>query len=236
MSIPKGMKALKSSSSFVEVEIDRCCDWQGLYCSDEGWHYFRAVLQEYKENPKLKYEKSILKIYYKKYQPQTLLECLFYGEENQYEHLVTNELLELPWGIRFKSPDKNHQHYGPNSKSFGEKEINRIINVYESISTEGYQPEKYKDGYIRGFYLRRGDDYRFMITGGQHRLAALKELGYESIVVKIHVKDKRVVDRKDVKNWKNVREGMYNEELALKVFDQFFDQNGREKAEKIGVI
>ena len=46
---------------------------------------------------------------------------------------------------------------------------------------QGYQPELFFDGYISGHFLIKGDDYRFIVTEGQHRVACLATLGYDTI-------------------------------------------------------
>ena len=97
---------------------------------------------------------------------------------------------------------------------------------------QGYHPELFADGYITGYLLVKGDDYRFIVTEGQHRVACLVALGYERIKVRFSQKPEypRVVVFEDVKKWPQVVNGAYSQNLALKVFERFFAEGvGKER-------
>ena len=52
------------------------------------------------------------------------------------------------------------QLFGPVDKLYGEEQYRRCIRSYELIKKHGYIPEKFFDGYISGFFIKRR-----MITG-----------------------------------------------------------------------
>ena len=245
MLIPKGMKGLYSDATIVEVKLEKCRDWQGYSYTEDGWHYFSALIKEYLENPALTYEESILRKYYKKFQPKSWQECFCFDEEEQLQP-ISRGWPPLPWEAAIKNnigksviienSINDNQHYGPNSDVFGRKEFERTINIYKKLEKEGYQPESNRDGYIRGYYLKKKNDYRFKVTAGQHRIAALGILSYENIKVRIQKNTERVVDIKNIKNWPNVCNGEYDVKLAIQIFEYYFNKNGREKAKKIGLL
>lgn len=82
------------------------------------------------------------------------------------------------------------------------------------------------------FWLLRGDDYRFVVAEGQHRIACLAALGYDIIRCRFSQKPEypRIVVFRDVKNWPQVANGVYSKTLALKIFERFFVEGvGRER-------
>ena len=90
------------------------------------------------------------------------------------------------YGTAIKNTVKQEQgvfihHFGPNTEEFGAGELKRLIPLYKIFKEQGYQPELFFDGYISGHFLIKGDDYRFIVTEGQHRVACLAALGYDTI-------------------------------------------------------
>ena len=67
---------------------------------------------------------------------------------------------------------------------YGEEQYRRCIRSYELIKKHGYVPEKFFDGYISGFFIKRDDDYRFCVTSGKHRIGALSVLGEDRIKIR----------------------------------------------------
>ena len=70
--------------------------------------------------------------------------------------------------------------------------------------------------------MKRHNDYRFIITGGNHRMAVLTALNYKYI----EVKAKRIIDIKDINNFDE--KYLTNDEM-IKIFNRFFDENGKNK-------
>ncbi|MBN9654820.1 methyltransferase domain-containing protein [Halobacillus sp. GSS1] len=235
MEIPSGMNALSSSSPTVEVSIDKCVDWQGFSYTDEGWHYLCETIKEYKKKPKISYRHSTLFQYYSLYQPTSMFECLMC--EDDYDPLILDDpWIPLPWGMGHRRvPGEGNQHYGPNTKTFIRKEFTRLIHVYKKLKAEGYQPTQYHDGFIKGYFLKKGMDYRFLITGGQHRIASLAVMGENLILARIPPRMKRVIDLNDIMEWDQVRMGNYSKETASHVFHMYFESTGRDKASLYGL-
>ncbi|MFD2046671.1 hypothetical protein ACFSTA_20645 [Ornithinibacillus salinisoli] len=237
MSIPEGIAGINSDSTIVSVEVSKCRDWQGYSYTEKGWHYLSATIKEYIKNPTITPNESILNKYYKIYQPTSIQDCLFYHEKKD-DRLppITNNILQLPWGFAFDMGRKNNQHFGPNSTSFIKKEFTDLIHIYNKLAKEGYQPDKHPDGYIKGHFLKKYNDYRFILSGGQHRMAALGVLGNKKIPVKLYHKWQRVIDIENINAWPHVQNGKYDLETSIKVFNSYFTNTGREKAKKLNLL
>ncbi|WP_430788232.1 hypothetical protein VBD025_00405 [Virgibacillus flavescens] len=235
MSIPKGEDALYSQSRIVEVNVSKCCDWQGYSYTDYGWHYLCATIKEFINNPNINYKESILSKYYQSFHPKSIQNCLFYGDD-EYLQPICNGWPPLPWENTFNLRMGSNQHFGPNSDTFVKEEFFKTINIYKNLASEGYLPDENQDGYIRGHFLKNHYDYRFKLNGGQHRMAALSVLGYKTLQVKLQPDKKRVIDIITVQTWPQILNGKYNKETAVKVFNSYFINNGREKAERLNLI
>jgi|LSQX01.1.fsa_nt_gb tetratricopeptide (TPR) repeat protein len=238
--IPEGGSVLASKSSVFEVDVDKCVDMYGIsYVNDV--HHFVEVLKQYQMDSQLTYENSVLKRYYEHFRPKNLEEALF-GKRGRAPWLGRG-WIGFPWywdkslKLAFVQepgetrPGGNH-HFGPNTDEFGVAELRRLIHLYTLIKENGYQPELFSDGYISGYLLIRGDDYRFVVSEGQHRIAAIAALGYEKIRCRFTVKEhySRAVVWDDVKRWPQVANGVYSRNIAMKIFEQFFVIGvGREK-------
>lgn len=111
-----------------------------------------------------------------------------------------------------------HQHYGPVSRLKGELEYARLVHVYRSIREHGYQLDK---GGILIRPIKRGDNYRFIIWEGNHRIAAMNALGYETIPASFG--KLWIVDTNEVDYWPHVRHGVWDRESALQYVNHLFD-------------
>ncbi|HID0802478.1 TPA: class I SAM-dependent methyltransferase, partial [Clostridium botulinum] len=75
--------------------------------------------------------------------------------------------------------------YGKQINEAGEKIFKDIIEIYESMKSLGYCCNEFKNGFIKGVLIKNNNDYRFIITDGQHRLASLVSLGFDKVSVKL---------------------------------------------------
>ncbi|NMB35507.1 MAG: hypothetical protein GX989_04355 [Firmicutes bacterium] len=238
--VPAAGDVRNSRSTVFEVAVKKCVDLYGAGYRDDFQH-FVAVLQEYEQNPKLTYPDSVLKTYYDRFQPKNTEEALF-AVKGRAPRLRAG-WIGFPWfGDKSRRvvfdpspgetrPGGNH-NFGPNTEEFGRAELGRLLYNYNLLQEEGYQPELFSDGYISGYLLVRGDDYRFVVTEGQHRMSCLAALGYEKIRVRFSQKPlyPQVVLWRDAKKWPQVANRAYSRNLALKIFARFFAGGvGRER-------
>jgi len=241
-----------------ECELDRCTTrWRFGY-GPNSWHPFVATLREYKEGRASRYEGSILERYHSQWQPSSAGEALF-GPDADYSSLTGLPPIgaSLPWSRR--SPEERaaitrafavkdnektghpglgieegYKYFGPVSPRKGQIEYERLCNVFESIQATGYRRDSGWDGDIGGFLLRKDEDYRFVVSFGHHRLAAVAALEYESIPVKII--HPVVVNRQDAPHWPQVKQGVWTEDEAIRYFDSLFDFDSYSWAQKRGLL
>jgi len=243
--LPQGLNLNGSRSSVLEVELEKCRSLNGFSFGSNGWNHFTALLEELLANPKLTYEESLLKKFYDRFQPKNRQEQLF-GSESEVLSPLDRGWTLLPWVDTknrsfnpLESPQlngKGNPHYGPNNIEFGQYVCKRLLAGYTLIREYGYLPEIFPDGYIQGYLLKDGDDYRFYVNEGQHRIAALGLLRYQAIKVKCNPDFLPVVDIKNIRQWPQVRRGLYSEETAAKVFRHYFEEDGSSRARQLGLL
>lgn len=168
--------------------------------------------------------RSALEHFYRRFQPRTLAE-MYHLEPQGY----TGESLPpwiLPWRIRSAPPGEHGleighgvSFYGPCSEDKITLELKRLTATFDSIRARGYQPTR---GHIKGQFLVRGSEWRFFISGGKHRAAALVALGEQAIPVDIKRNSAHVVQSENVLDWPHVSDGSIDRKLALKILDRYF--------------
>lgn len=217
----------------------------------EGWHPFVRTVRQFMKDDSLTYERSALHDYYQAFQPRTLLDLFFDGQEK--EDLAETSLGKwaigthypcLPWdphlvpmrGEGGLSVADGLQGFGPVSDAKGRWEFRRLIETYQSIRRKGYRPSRDSDGEIRGYFLRMDDRYRFLIRAGFHRTAVLSALEQEMLRVKFKANFPRVIDLGDLESWPLVKKGLIEPEVAKRVFTRFFTEDGTGKAKNLGLL
>jgi hypothetical protein len=234
------------------VRLDDVTTRTGFSHGPEGWHPFVETLREYMADPGLRYENSTLARVYARYQPATTQEVLLDHIETPIEpfcrwppdvNLFSWVWAHTPYSarrilneVRDRGEDRAWRVFGPHSLEYGRKEFHRIIRVYESIKSEGFETEKHEGRPIDGYFLVRGDRYRFVLLHGNHRVAALKTLGYSEVNVRIRRSHPAVVDQAQLHRWSIGGGGLYPEETATALFEMLFTESGRSKAFRMGLI
>lgn len=237
--------------------IGRCVNEFGFGFGPGEWHPFVAALRQMERDRHLTYSDSVLKTYYDSWQPNNAAEALLGTAADSAEtDLQSAEPFAyvVPWNE--KTLDERHRevleymesenrdagfdeitagegfnHFGPVSARKGKIELHRLQTVQESIGSAGYSRSSGWDGDIRGYIIRRKDDYRYVVLGGHHRLAALAALEYESVPVRIDFPV--VVQAQDAACWPQVVKGTWTKECAVRYFHHLFDFDSREWAERM---
>lgn len=238
LAVPGGRKAIAAASPLVHVRLSVCRDILGYAYTPPGWHYFVAFLRQYAKNPGLPPMESVLARYFERFKPGSLLEAMTGIPKAALPGGLARlpDWPPLPWLDVTFTPANARQHFGPFSPRAIHFHDARCRHLYEKIRQEGYQPDRYPDGYIRGFYLKDGKRYRFIVTSGQHRIAVLAALGIESFVARIHRKFPRVADIDRILEWPQVANGTYTPEQAEQVFRLYFRLDGSERAKRLGLL
>ena len=197
-------------------------------------------METYKQiakDPSLPVEKTVLYIYHNKFQPYGICDCL-----PPQSVKFTPPWGLYPWGS-FKygttEPATNREKTrfcGPSSLSLITDEFNRMKALYDGLKKEGYRPWSFGSNHISGIMLEAADKKRRMlIIRGNHRLAALSVLGYESLPIRLFEGGRRYLKEEDVKEWHFVKTGQCSIEDALRIFKLYFTENGHHIKEKIGL-
>lgn len=243
--LPHGLEVISNRSNIFAVDTAKCRSLNGFGFTHESWNHFRATLEEISLNPGQPYKDSTLKRFYDLFQPRNRQEHLFGKEVTNLYPLDQGWTLH-PWlasGNRLINPGSSpvtrvngNHHYGPNSEAFGKAEYERLKITFDLISKNGYLPEIFPDGYVRGFFLKDGGDYRFIVLEGQHRMATIGLLAIPVIKARFKPGFDLVVDLEDIENWPQVKNGLYSVALAEKVFRYYFEEDGRRKAQMLGLL
>ena len=163
------------------------------------------------------------------FRPKSLAETLFNSNGPDLEPL--NDLSPLtklhPWDpviqISTGYLGQGTGTFGPVSMENVEKECDRFTRSIDSIVRHGYRPEAYSRGFISGYMVFLGDDYRFVVRNGLHRLGALAALGVPEFAVSLTDHQPSAVDCNDVDDWVHVRSGFCSRQIALRLARRYFD-------------
>jgi hypothetical protein len=129
------------------------------------------------------------------------------------------------------NPDSSYGYlmHGPVSSDFGRLEFERLIEVYESLKAQGYDRSH---GDIVVGLLQRGDQLRFGIEHGNHRVAAMAALGEAHIPARFV--SVRRINIDEAPHWPQVRRGFWDQTSAEQYFHHLFDFDARSWGEEIG--
>lgn len=235
-----------------EIDISSVTTRVGFSFLEDGWHPFVQTLKEYSENPHLRYRDSTLAVLFEKFRPLSVQEVLLDNLTIPVKPLCDlppeNAILSRLWELnqfsltRFldqkelKKEPVGWIYYGPHDEAYGAKEFERLTGIYNSIRKYGYRSAAKSSEALNGYFLKEGEELRFVLLHGNHRVSALKALGYSKIKVVIRKGHPAVVNRKELRKWTYEKGGIYSQDLAEKLFDSLFYGSGREKAKRLGLF
>lgn len=223
--------------------LNDCRTIFGFGFGNENWHPFTAAIEEYAQNTHLRYDGSILHRYYQVWQPSDARHSVVgffaaperFGSHPPYAFTPPWHSLSLEDRRAQVSRSCIHDYrehgsppldldvhgyraFGPASDELGGFEFGRLMRVYKSILSVGYQ-RVYGD--IEVDVVRRGSDLIFVSGAGQHRRAAMSAIGSEAIPAVI--RRPVVIDTRDVDYWPAVAQGTWTRADALSYVDHLFD-------------
>jgi hypothetical protein len=248
--LPPGVRRVADTRFLVDV--DHISTYCGFSLVDGGWHPFLELLREYERDSGLRYEDSVLCRLYERFTPATVGAAIFPSSEDPpapldrmpAEHEVMKRLWQLDrravGALTAQAPytpilDGHTRYFGPKTPAAGTEHFDRVIDLYESVRRHGYDPARFGGGRPRGYFLVRGDDYRFVISRGNHRVPALRLLGVRQIVATCRVHHPPVVDERQLRRWTIDEGGAYPRATAEALFDAMFSTTGRERAQELGL-
>lgn len=218
---------INNNNDYFLVNIKKFSSFAGSYYFNGNDPLVNTAL-EYLKNPNKNLEDSYLYNFYNRFQPKTYGELYNLKNENKLHKLPSTSFFH-PW--IHKTPTNIYRCglFGPKHITNVEHRITRIKNLIHNIKIYDYIPSKNDiiEGYI---LLKKNKDYRFVITGGHHRVAVLTALymnnndKYKNIQVKydnIRVK-KKIINEDNVNNWPGVKSNWLKKEDALEMFNKYF--------------
>lgn len=221
------------------VPIEICTGYFGFQF--RGWHYLVELLKEYDTNRELQFDKSVIKKFHSHYKPQNGYDFVrHYADDVQF----CPPFGIFPWGTfvadsnvdggAAKDPVRT-RFCGPSSDELIKSEFENTIGIFKSIREEGYQP--WRRTFVSGTFLKRNNgDLRYVVTQGNHRMAVLSHLGYESVLVRELPLQYKTINEEDVDSWYYVRNGECSREDALAYFNAYFELSGFEQAGSVCLL
>ncbi len=113
----------------------------------------------------------------------------------------------------------------------GEIEFRRLINIYKSLESSGYDRTK-GDGDVTAIGVEYKGEFRFCVMHGHHRVAAAAALGFKTVPVNIT----KVVHYTEICHWPQVYRGFWSEMQAQKFIEHLFIFDSKAWAKKMGLI
>ncbi len=209
-------------------------------------HPFTHGLLDYAQDKSVKPQETKMHRFYQHYTPKTLFETFFdHQNDPDLKGLTATDLdilkktssktLITPWaneailmgGFGQNMPEAEGSHFlGPVSDRHLTSEYQRLVSIYESVKTHGFNVDQQTDT-IRGYFLRHEDEYRFVVVGGNHRVGVLNALNYTSTPIQMHPERMPLVSLETIEQWPQVANGTFTKAMAKILFLQFFSSPRR---------
>jgi hypothetical protein len=248
----------------VRIPARLIVDEYAFSLAPEGWHYFRALVAEYEKDPNVLLENTTFFNFFQQERVKsirTLNDLLFlhdpekrarregfqfyfgtypWGDWGKKESLVGGK----PFGYYYDRIEgkmtrdmygfRTNPWYQPEDPVPLWFEWEKTIRLYRSLR-RGYFPVIYNSFPTVILLERRNGEMRAVRREGNHRLSILSHLGYEQLTVEISPESIEIVREADLANWYYVKNGICSPEQARCIFDAYFELNGRERIEFLGL-
>lgn len=211
-------------TDILQVPVERCRANFWFSFGDDGDHPMqRQVAQLVSNASNLSIEGTVLHQHYQSFQPNTYSEAAHsrglegitgpLGSQSCRRYLpirgsALNE--SAVWAESLSQakeiPEWDQNLIGPQADSKIMSEIKRLTQLIQSISKEGYSPDLFDDGFIRGYLVTNKEQWFFMVSAGMHRLAVMAQLGYAYLQVKLQPGTPAILDCSDPRLPQDVRD------------------------------
>lgn len=248
----------------MEIPASIITDQFAFSYADHGWNLFREIAASLEKQPGLALRDSNFFRFFKDERVrsvQNLNDVLFMhdpekrAESGAHEfYLGTQPWGEwtkrdaatggVPWGHHYdrvegaKTRDlfgyRNNPWYQPGDEHPLELEWEHLQELSRSLS-RGYRPGLYGTYPEVVLLVRQDGERRAVVSQGQHRMAILTQMGHQSLTMVMTRDSIGTVHEDDVEHWSFVRNKRCTPEQALLIFHAFFDLDGRERADFLGL-
>ncbi len=214
------------TNDILKIDIKKFSGFEGSYYysnNDPLVNTTKEILNDDKIQP----EKTFLFKYYNTFQPKTYGEVYHLKKNNKLHKLESTNHFH-PWVNKKPTNKFRAGLFGPKDITNVEHRIIRLKNIISNIREFGYIPSD--DDIIEGYILLKKDDYRFLITGGHHRVAVMTAMNmnnkdlFNDVIVKYEINRSKVkvVNENEVDSWPGVKSGFLNNTDALEMFNSYF--------------
>lgn len=242
------LDAHRAAPKVFDMDLEHCTSLAGFSYRSGGWNPHVATLEEFAADRSLGYEGSSLHRLLHTFVPETLQEIFLEDREEPMAPLfrlpAERRLYRYVWTLSPRLVAKadatskgdlhGHHYFGPMPDERGRAQFHRLLDTFLSIEREGFDPERY--GYPTGYFVADDSSYRFVVGAGNHRLAALKILGFSTVPVSLSRSHPAVIHRRDLPSWTVAEGGPFAPETAQALFEKFMTEDGSTKARNIGVL
>ena len=251
------------AETLVRIPMRLIADEYGFSLATSGWHYLRSLLAEYDHNPQVDPTETTFFRFFRHKELSSvrfLDDILFLHQpEERDDGDYRFYFGAYPWGdwtesdARIGGKPFGHHYdavegrrtrdlYGYRRNPWyraGDDyplrlEWRRTLEVYRSLRS-GYRPSRYHSFPSVILLVRSDGALRAVRYKGHHRLSVLAHLGYESVTVALRPESVKVVHEAEVEQWYYVRRGLCSAEKALKIFHAYFELDGSERLEHLGL-
>jgi hypothetical protein len=254
----------RRGENLIQVPVSSIVDDYGFSLAKDGWHYFRSLVSEYEQDPAIALQDTIffkffqhLELHAVRYLDDVLflhrpslraangykfyLGTYPWGDWTSSDALVGGR----PFGFHYDRVEnrrtrdlygyRRNPWYQPGDTYPLRVEWHHTLALYESLK-KGYRPLEHGSFPSVVLLLRSDGAIRAVRYEGHHRLCLLAHLGYEEITVALHRESIKVVDERECEDWYYVKHGLCSAEEALRIFHAFFEQDGSERLEYLGLM
>ena len=212
--------------NMFHIESKNCISSAAKYLENNQEPIYRTAL-ELIDYPNLNINDSFINKHYKTYKPNTFGELLNLKEENQFYDLPISYTFK-PWAHKYPTHYYLGGIFGPKDQSLTEMRFYKIKNLINNIKERGYNPS-YND-LISGYILKKGEEYRFIVLQGWHRLGVLQAFNKRNPVefkfipvkfdeLRINLK---IANYNNIKNWPAIKSKTIKIDDALEIANKFF--------------
>jgi len=228
------------------VDILKIRSYDAFSYAPDGWHPLVHAVREDISRGRREYSGSALEAFLASYQPENQREVFLEAHPDAKDRLLLlpPAMGLVPWIHSDSTPKAGPggvANFGPTCPREGQLHMSRLHGAYESFKTYGYLPQAFSGGYVRGYLIVKHGDYRFIVQGGHHRMAALSVLADDEgssgyIEVAFDPTLPPVIHIDDANRWPGVVSGDISNHWARTIVERYFEENGWEKASNLGVL
>lgn len=246
---PEWRSALYSSNRPTDVlfavAVVDCVDALGYSFVDQpdgSVHPYSRSIREILEGRSAVYDGSTLQEYYAGHHANTAFD-LFPEEPHLVDYPPDTHL--TPWAAgwnrgtyerrinrlsrEYTGDDNrgapNNPLFGPMDERQGAAEYIRLRRIAESVMASGFIVPRRRADEIQGVLLRRGEEMRFLVAAGKHRVAAMGVVAPEQ-TVPVRLRTAIPVEVRDSAYWPLVAAGIWRRETAERYFDRIVRRVG----------